>query len=135
MKFKQGTSFLLVLLFVFISAAQVLHTHTFESHQAQQGDQRQKQQGEHQQKQKQQKDQQQDGEQEQHGQDEQLQLVDKCAVCDYYLHIQSKQIFSNDLFVLAPVFSQVVIRTSHLLTGFSKITIQGFTNKGPPCSL
>ncbi|MCX2453782.1 hypothetical protein OQX61_21110 [Pedobacter sp. PLR] len=106
-KLKQGISFLLVLLFVFISAAQVLHTHTapYGTHQ------------------------------EQHGEEEQLQLLDKCSVCDYYLHIQSKQIFSNDLFVLPPVFARVVTTTSYMLTGFSKVTIQGFTNKGPPHSL
>lgn len=106
-KLKQGISFLLVMLFVFISAAQVLHTHTatYGTHQ------------------------------EQHGEEEQLQLLDKCSVCDYYLHIQNKQIFSNDLFVLPPVFPQEITKTSYLLTGFSKVTIQGFTNKGPPHSL
>lgn len=106
-RLTQGASFLLVLLFLLISAAQVLHTHI--SHP--------------------------DTHHEQQGGEEQLQLSDKCSVCDYYLHIQNKQLFPNDLLVMPRLFPQAIDFPTHFLTGIYKITIHGFTNKGPPQTL
>lgn len=107
---KQGASFLLVLLFLVLSAAPVLHDHN-EGH----VNPKEQQKGA-----------------KQSGTQEQLQLSDKCSICDYYHHIQGKQIFSHYLLELPEIFSKVISTSPHLLTGNYKITVQGFTNKGPP---
>lgn len=101
---KQGASLLLILLFLSLAAAPVLHEHK-EAHVSHQ---------------------------EKDGTQEQLQLSDKCSVCDYYHHIQGKQLFSYDQLELPAIFSKVITTSPHLLTGNYKITVQGFTNKGPP---
>ncbi|ALL06008.1 hypothetical protein AQ505_11200 [Pedobacter sp. PACM 27299] len=128
-RLKQGASFLLVLLFLSIAAAPVLDDHNDGHRNAQE---------------------QHKGSEmyvtqvgystaelynwaaEQSGTQEQLQRSDKCSVCDYYHHIQGKQIFSHYLLELPAIFSKVISTSPHLLTGNYKITVQGFTNKGPP---
>lgn len=101
---QRAGSFLLVWLFLFISAAQVLHAHA-DIH----GD-----------------------EHEQCGDKEQLQGLDKCAVCDYYHHVQGKQIFSHQPIIVVVALPQTRAINTRVLIGNYKFSLQGYTNKGPP---
>lgn len=101
---KQGISLLLVLLFSFLSVVQLIHVHQ-EMGKGSAG---------------------------QSSQQEQLQLSDKCSVCDYFHHIQVKQLFSGAQLCLAEIYPIVITASSQLNTAKYKITVQGFSNKGPP---
>ncbi|MBC8988123.1 hypothetical protein H9X96_20405 [Pedobacter sp. N36a] len=108
-RLKQGVSLLMVLLFLCIAAAPILHEHTAVDSRHQENNNP-----------------------EPNSRQEQLQLSDKCSVCDYYHHIQGKQIFSHYLMELPSVFSKLISTIPHRFTRNYKITVQGFTNKGPP---
>jgi hypothetical protein len=101
---QQAGSFLLVCLLLFISAAQVLHTHP-DRH---------------------------CDEHEQCGDKEQLQGLDKCAVCDYDHHVQGKQIFSHQSLIVVVALPQTRTINTRVLIGNYKFSLQGYTNKGPP---
>lgn len=101
---QRAGSFLLVWLFLFISAAQVLHVHP----------------GSHM------------NDHEQCGDKEQLQGLDKCSICDYYHHIQAKQIFWHHPVVLDVALPQTRTINTQVLIGNYKFSLQGYTNKGPP---
>ncbi|WP_316814094.1 hypothetical protein [Pedobacter heparinus] len=103
-KLQRTGSFFLILLFLFISAAQVLHTHLDSEnyHDKPYGDR------------------------------EQLQLIDKCSVCDYYHHTQGKQIFSHYPPILLSAHPKVITINTLVFTGNYKFELQGYTNKGPP---
>lgn len=100
-------AFLLVWLFLFISAAQVLHVHP-ESAIA---------------------------DHEQCGEKEQLQGLDKCAVCDYFHHVQAKQIFWHHPVILVVALPQIRTINTQVLIGNYKFSLQGYTNKGPPATV
>lgn len=70
--------------------------------------------------------------QEQSVEKESVQLSDKCSVCDYFHHIQGKQIFLGQQFLLPVLFPKAITIRPLLYTGNYNITLQGFTNKGPP---
>lgn len=103
-KLQQGGSLLLVALFLFISAAQILHNHLDKHNDLH----------------------------ESCGDHDQLQLLDKCAVCDYYHHIQDKQIFLHYLPVLVVALPKAITVNTYVFVGNYKFSLQGYTNKGPP---
>lgn len=103
-RLQRTGSFFLILLFLFISAAQVLHTHldSENCHDKSCGDR------------------------------EQLQLTDKCSICDYYHHTEGKQIFLHYPPILLTAFPQVITINTPVFTGNYKFALPGYTNKGPP---
>ncbi|KEQ28477.1 hypothetical protein N180_02255 [Pedobacter antarcticus 4BY] len=93
---------LLVVLFLFISAAQILHTHGY------------KVQTEH------------------ATDNNSLDQSGDCKVCDYFIHHHGKQIFLNYPPLIAIPVPEIVVISSGVFARIYKFTLQGFTNKGPP---
>lgn len=103
-KFQRIGSLLLILLFLFVAAAPLLHHH------------------EH-------------CERSEHvnvGSDENIQLTDKCAVCDYCHHIQGQQILLYYPQLQIIINTNAITLDNRALVSNYKFTLQGFTNKGPP---
>jgi len=58
--------------------------------------------------------------------------VEKCKICDFYLHKQSETIYSTYPPVMVmPLPTLITHNTQHYIGNY-KFTLQGFTNKGPP---
>lgn len=106
-KCYQAGAMLLVTLFLSISVAQIFHSHpkvaTLEhAHQ--------------------------------HGMDgrDQVTAADKCLICDYLSHQQSKEFYINHPLVLSVPLPDAITLNTNVFVGNYKFSLQGFTNKGPP---
>lgn len=61
--------------------------------------------------------------------------ADKCKVCDYIIHKQSKHaLIYHEPIVKAPS-TKPITPLSRAYAGIYKFTLQGFSNKGPPTFL
>lgn len=100
--FSKAGCLLLMALFLFISAAQILHTHGYKVQTEHAGDS-----------------------------DNLDQSVD-CKVCDYFIHHHSKQIFLTYPPLIAIPVPEIVVISTGVFARIYKFTLQGFTNKGPP---
>jgi len=105
--FYQAGAFLLVMLFLSISVAQIFHSHSKvaaveHTHH--------------------------------HDQDQQDQVsaADKCLICDYLAHQQSKEFYISHPLVLNVPLPDAITLNSNVFVGNYKFSLQGFTNKGPP---
>jgi hypothetical protein len=58
--------------------------------------------------------------------------IEKCKVCDFYLHKQTESIHSNYPPELATLLPTPISHNTHHYIGNYKFTLQGYTNKGPP---
>ncbi len=58
--------------------------------------------------------------------------VEKCEICDFYLHKRCETIHPIYPPVLVTPFPTTVIHNSQHYIGNYKFTLQNFTNKGPP---
>jgi hypothetical protein len=58
--------------------------------------------------------------------------VEKCKICDFYLHKQTETIHSTYPSELATLLPTPISHNTHHYIGNYKFTLQGFTNKGPP---
>ena len=58
--------------------------------------------------------------------------VEKCKICEFYIHKQNEAIHSFYPPVLAALLPTWIIYNNHFYIGNYKFTLQGFTNKGPP---
>lgn len=65
--------------------------------------------------------------------EESIQLADKCVVCDYYHHIAGQQILLSYPQIQTILNAHTNILDNPVLVCNYKFTLQGFTNKGPPC--
>lgn len=99
---SQALSLLLIFLFLFISAAQILHTHDGQIKIEQSGNQNN------------------------------LDQKHDCKVCDYLLDHPSKQLFLTHPPLTAVPLPEVVLVSTGVFARIYKFTLQGFTNKGPP---
>lgn len=106
-KCYQAGAMLLVMLFLSISVAQILHSHpkvsaTPHTHQ--------------------------------HDLDggHQLSAADKCLICDYLAHQQSKEFYISHPLVLNVPLPDAITLNTNVFVGNYKFSLQGFTNKGPP---
>lgn len=103
-KFYQVGAFLLVMLFLSISVAQIFHSHPKVAAMEQTHD---------------------------HDND-QLSAADKCMICDYLAHQKSKEFYINHPVVLSVPLPDAITLNSNVFVGNYKFSLQGFTNKGPP---
>jgi|GEM_PF-2129229 len=103
---QQTGSFLLITLFLFISTAQLFHIH-LDAHSDQNAPVEDK---------------------------DQIQVTNKCSVCDYYHHIQGQQILLFYATVLSIVNPVAITLNTQVLTGNYDFSPQIITNKGPPRS-
>jgi hypothetical protein len=105
-KLAQKGSVLLVLLFLCLSTAQLFHTHTeVYSDQHTAYDDK-----------------------------EQIQILNKCSVCDYYHHLQGKQILVFYPTVETIFNPEAITLDTQVLTENYEYTLQVIANKGPPRS-
>lgn len=102
LKCCQLNSFMLALLFLFISAAPAFHSH----HRVSKAGQVEEQ--------------------------PVYNTTDKCQVCDYYTHRQGKEFHLPFPPALAAPKPEPVTLAFRVYAGIYKFTLQGFTNKGPP---
>lgn len=105
-KLRQMGSPLLIMLFLFISTAQLFHIHT-ERHYDQNAAYEDK---------------------------EQIGAVNKCSICDYYYHIQGQQILLFYPIVQTTVSPEVITLLAGVQTANYEFTLQVVANKGPPYS-
>lgn len=103
-RLQQIGSYLLIVVFMSISAGQLFHIHS---------DMRPDQEATS-------------------GENERIQLADKCAVCDYYHHIQGQQIILLQLQIAIIPSPEVITLNTPVLTGSYDYTPQVIANKGPP---
>ncbi|WP_316818728.1 hypothetical protein [Pedobacter nyackensis] len=101
-KLQRKGSFLLVLLFLFISTSQLFHIHT-EGHS--------------------------DFE---YGAKKQIQHINKCAICDYYHHVQGQQILLFYPTALKIASPEVITLNTLVITRNYEFSLQVIANKGPP---
>jgi uncharacterized membrane protein YjgN (DUF898 family) len=106
-KCYQVGAFLLVMLFLSISVAQIFHSHpkvtAMEHAQSQDQDQQ-----------------------------DQVSAADKCMVCDYLAHQKSKEFYISHPLVLSVPLPDAITLNTNVFVGNYKFSLQGFTNKGPP---
>lgn len=102
LKYNQLSSFMLTLLFLFISAAPALHSHHGVSKAGQVEE------------------------------DSVYHTSDKCQVCDYCTHRQGKEFYLPFPSALSAPKPEPVTLSFRVYAGIYKFTLQGFTNKGPP---
>lgn len=58
--------------------------------------------------------------------------VEKCKICEFYVHKQSETTYSNcPPALIMPLPTLITHNTRHYIGNY-KFTLQGFTNKGPP---
>jgi hypothetical protein len=103
-KSQRTTSFLLVMLFLFISTAQLFHIHADEhSDQNVQFEDK-----------------------------DQVESLNKCSICDYYHYVKGQQILLSYPTVLTIVNPEAITLNTYVLTGSYDFTPQIIANKGPP---
>lgn len=105
-KLQQKGSFLLVLSFLFTSTAQLFHIH-IEGHVHENAA---------------------------YEENEQIQVPNKCTICDYYHHIQGQQILLYYPTVLPVIRPEIITLNTRVLKGNYEFTLQVIANKGPPSS-
>ncbi|MGN7205219.1 hypothetical protein ACTHQF_13180 [Pedobacter sp. SAFR-022] len=103
----QAGAMLLVMLFLSISVAQIFHSHPKvaaleHTHQHEGNDQ------------------------------DQVAAADKCLICDYLAHQQSKEFYISHPLVLSVPLPDAITLNTNVFVGNYKFSLQGFTNKGPP---
>ncbi|TCC98415.1 hypothetical protein [Pedobacter hiemivivus] len=103
-KSQQTASFLLMVLFLFISTAQLFHIHA-DKHSDQDVQFEDK---------------------------DQIQSLDKCSICDYYHYAQGQQILLYYPTVLTIVNPEAITLNTCVLTGNYDFTPKIIANKGPP---
>jgi len=103
-KSQQTVSFLLMVLFLFISTAQLFHVHA-DKHSDQNVQFEDK---------------------------DQIQSLNKCSICDYYHYVQGQQILLSYPTVLTIVNPEAITLNTYVLTGNYDLITQIITNKGPP---
>jgi hypothetical protein len=103
-KSQQTVSFLLMLLFLSISTAQLFHIHA-DRHSDQDVQFEDK---------------------------DQIRSLNKCSICDYYHYVQGQQILLTLNVVIIMVNPEVITLNTYVLTGNYDFTPQIITNKGPP---
>lgn len=103
-KSQQTASFLLVLLFLFISTTQLFHIHP-DKHSDQDVQLEDK---------------------------DQIQSLDKCSICDYYHYVQGQQILLYYPIVLTIVNPEAITLNTYVRIGNYDFTPKIITNKGPP---
>jgi hypothetical protein len=59
-------------------------------------------------------------------------VTDKCAVCDYLNHQHNKEFHLPAPVLVTASVTKPVTLLSRSYAGIYKLTLQGFTNKGPP---
>lgn len=103
---RQIESFLLIALFLFISTAQLFHIHDegYANQNATCED------------------------------NEQIQVINKCTICDYYLHTQGQQILLFYPTLQTIVNPDFITVNTRVLTGNYESALQVIANKGPPNS-
>jgi len=103
----QAGAMLLVMLFLSISVAQIFHSHpkvaTLEHLQQHDGNDQ-----------------------------DQVASADKCLICDYLAHQQSKEFYISHPLVLSVPLPDAITLNTNVFVGNYKFSLQGFTNKGPP---
>lgn len=101
---QQIESFLLIVLFLFISTTQLFHIHNegYSNQNAACED------------------------------EEQIQVLNKCSICDYYLHTQGQQILLFYPTLQTIVNPELITLNTRVLTGNYEFTLQVIANKGPP---
>lgn len=105
-KMKQIGSFGLIMLFLSVATAQLLHIHT-EAHFEQKNG---------------------------YGGKEQTRLVNKCSICDYYHHSHNQQMLLGYPTTLTSIYPLAITLNTHILTGAYAAALQIISNKGPPGS-
>lgn len=103
-KSQQTASFLLMLLFLFISTAQLFHIHV-DRHSDQDVQLEDK---------------------------DQIQSLDKCSICDYYHYVQGQQILLYYPTVQNIVNPEAITLNTCVLIGHYDFTPKIIANKGPP---
>jgi hypothetical protein len=102
MKCCQTVSFLLIIVFLGISAGQMLHSHKsiLKTEQA--------------------------------NEDDSGYIGEKCKICEFYVHKQGKVLNLSYPPVFTAPLPEPISYTTHYYIGNYKFTLQGFSNKGPP---
>lgn len=62
----------------------------------------------------------------------QVDAADKCLICDYLAHQQSKEFYISHPLVLTVPLPDAITLNNNVFVGNYKFSLQGFTNKGPP---
>lgn len=106
-KCYQAGAFLLVLLFLCISVAQIFHSHAKVAALEQVAGH-------------------------DHDGQDQVAAAEECMICDYLAHQQSKEFYISHPLVLAVPLPDAITLNTNVFVGNYKFSLQGFTNKGPP---
>jgi hypothetical protein len=101
----QVVAFLMVILFVSITVVQAFHTHSQKVNT------------------------------EQSDEGDLTYAVEKCKICEYYVHKHKQAMYLSYPPVLLMPLPTAFINSTQLYIGNYKFTLQGFTNKGPPLLL
>lgn len=72
---------------------------------------------------------------EQSGAEEGTYVIEKCHICEFYIHKHGKAFSLSYPPVLSVPVPELINHNTHHYIGNYKFTLQGFTNKGPPARL